>query len=876
MRIVLIGADNEENLGVAMIAASLISARHQVRVVGFTEYGQLDQAVSETLRYRPHVVGLAMQFQHRGWEFTALAEQLRDRGFRGHLVAGGQLATMAYASLLADTPSIDSVVLFDGERTIVDLVEAIGRCRPIAEVPGLAVRLDDGCVRRTEARQLPPDLDALPQAWRYRAATRHFGVPFLPISGGRGCWGKCGFCSITSYYRAAKSSAGGASLRLRSPASIALEMAELTAREQSPCIFCFHDETLLLPRPIDTQKRLREITAEAARLGVEGYGLVGKCRPDCLTEELVKELADQHVIRLYVGIENASQAGQDHLARRTRTEQLDRALRLVNQVGIFSCYNLLIFEPDTTIGDVRENIEFIRNHASNPVNFCRAEPYHGTPLWQQLKASGELEGSWLGWDYHLRDPNAELLFRLTSVVFRQRNFDTFGVANRSMSLGYMEQVMRRFYPGSPQRLARISERAAELTQAITLDSARFLEECVELVQRHGIEERELVEREAVRIGMHLAARDAEFHVQIDRLIEDAERIVADQRAEHRFQVPVRLIEALTGLALAGCVAGSTPGCGGSVGDPAPGGGGGIQGTEGGFTATDPVPQSGGRTATSAATGGMIYDPVPYSGGRSATTTLGQGGTDPVPNSGGRGGTNTGGSTTRTGYGGMVSDALPSTGGRASGGTGGYATYDPVPSGGGRVGNGGATGRGGAIASGGGIASGGIVDDPVPNPGGRSYGGSTGKGGSGGHIDSVPNSGGRSYGGSTGKGGATGYAGIGARTGDAGNAGALASNDVSVGHFRDTRVRRTVRRDQLALYDPPDVTLQATRARDHIHVTIVGLVEPANTRWASRGKLDGQGLSVRWIPGSKDDQLRVAIRTKGGVTIAALRARDVPA
>ena len=45
------------------------------------------------------------------------------------------------------------------------------------------------------------------------------------------------------------------------------------------------------------------------------------------------------------------------------------------------------------IAPVRENVKFIRDHASHPINFCRAEPYFGTQLHTQLAKEQDLGGS---------------------------------------------------------------------------------------------------------------------------------------------------------------------------------------------------------------------------------------------------------------------------------------------------------------------------------------------------------------------------------------------------------------------------------------------------------------------------------------------------
>ena len=49
-----------------------------------------------------------------------------------------------------------------------------------------------------------------------------------------------------------------------------------------------------------------------------------------------------------------------------------------------------------------------------------------------------------------------------------------------------------------------------------------------------------------------------------------------------------------------------------------------------------------------------------------------------------------------------------------------------------------------------------------------------------------------------------------------------------------------------------------------------------TRWEADGDVDGEGREVTWRPASASDQLRLAVRSAGGVAVVALRARDVGA
>jgi len=141
----------------------------------------------------------------------------------------------------------------------------------------------------------------------------------------------------------------------------------------------------------------------------------------------------------------------------------------------------LIFEPDARVSDVRENVTFMRDHAQHPVNFCRAEPYVGTPLAHSLEARQGLGGSYLGHGYRIEDDDTELLFRVCSSAFRQRNFEAAGVANRSMGLGYSMKLIEFFHAGAPGPMASLSRRTEQLTRSIVLETASFLDTAMTLV-----------------------------------------------------------------------------------------------------------------------------------------------------------------------------------------------------------------------------------------------------------------------------------------------------------------------------------------------------------------------------------------------------------
>jgi radical SAM superfamily enzyme YgiQ (UPF0313 family) len=740
MRVVLVGADMEENLGIGMIAAALAGARHAVFVVGFDDSAELDSVVRKVLSHRPAVVGLGMQFQHRAHEFSVLARKLRSAGFRGHVTCGGQWPTMAWREALGSSTGIDSVVLHEGEQTIVDLVAAIAESTDLCAVAGIALRDGQGEPVCTPPRPLVKDLDTLPFPRRYRRHTQHVGVPFIPISSGRGCWGACSYCAITTSSRDAKArGALGPGFRQRGPQNVAVEMAALWhAAGREAAVFCFHDDNFLLPRPEDSLRRVAEMRRHLDEFGVGKAAFVGKVRPDCVTAELARQLAKLGVVRLYVGVENASQRSADHLNRKTQTAAVEQALLALQDAGIFACYNLLIFEPDATLDDVRQNIEFIRKHAEHPVNFCRVEPYHGTPLQQSLASRGILSGSHFGWDYRIVDDRTELMYRICAAAFRERNFAAWGVANRYMGLGYSAKLAEHFYPDQPQ-VGALVRRARVLTESIALENAELLGRALRIAETVDLGDEDTILKKTALLGLEIAALDSVRHAQIDAIYDDMRRLAKTGGAHRLGGGPTRLLaQALQGVAMLSAFTVTTVGCGGSTEDS-------RQADAALDVKEDPT----------------VYDALPPDAGKDVSE-------DPT-----------------------VYDALPPD-------AGADASEDST-----------------------------VVDMAPPDGG----------------LDASD--------------------------------GGSAKNDVpAADHWRDTAPRRAQRTDDLPLYDPPSFTLTAKRSGDRVLVRIDGGPENVTTRWEASGPVIGVGREVEWLPDSEDDQIRLAVRARGGIAVVSLRVSEV--
>jgi anaerobic magnesium-protoporphyrin IX monomethyl ester cyclase len=437
LKVCLIGAELEENLGLRYMAAALESVGHEVLIIPFATGYEIPDVVRQVIENDPDITGLSMVFTGRGREFCRLAQELRRSGYRGHLIGGGPFASFNCERLLKDYPEFDSIGLGEGEELICALAANLG---DLAKVSGICYRRPDGSIALNPSTGNPDNLDALPFPKR-TTFHAYFDKPIASVLTSRGCWRECAFCSINAWYQRG----GGKRFRIRSVESIVAEMKDLYF-QHGVRIFNFQDDNFFLPNP---EKATRRFTALRSRLreeGVERIAIAVKARPDSITYDSIRILDELGLFRVFLGVENASEHGLRNLNRKSCVGEILNALKILNEFDVHIAYNLLMFEPETTLDEILVNLRFIERHIENPFNFCRAEAYAGTGLEAKLVTERRLLGDYFGFDYRLKDPRSEAFHQIANYSFFNRNFSDYGLHYFNMQVDFYFQLLRRFHP----------------------------------------------------------------------------------------------------------------------------------------------------------------------------------------------------------------------------------------------------------------------------------------------------------------------------------------------------------------------------------------------------------------------------------------------
>jgi anaerobic magnesium-protoporphyrin IX monomethyl ester cyclase len=396
--IALIGYQDQGNLGMGYLAAVLQGRGHHVSMIDVRD--DPDQIAERLRAQRPLVVGFSLIFQVFLPQFRRLANYLRASGVTGHFTMGGHFPSLCHDEALSQFPELDSLVRYEGEITLTELVEHLAAGRDWRNTPGIAYR-DDARIVETVPRALVENLDSLPFPYRPYDPETIGGFPTLPLLASRGCARRCSFCSIHMFYR----NAPGKVVRVRRPEKVVEEMLFLH-RNHNIRVILFQDDDFPLWGPVG-RRWADELTGRMHDAGLAGR-VIWKisCRAEYVDRELFAKLQDAGLFLVYMGIESGTEQGLEVLNKEISTEQNLKAVETLKELGIQIGYGFMLFDPTSTFDSIRENIVFLRHMTSDGLaaaTFSRMLPYGGTPIRDALRKEGRLRGDLTTPDYDFLD-----------------------------------------------------------------------------------------------------------------------------------------------------------------------------------------------------------------------------------------------------------------------------------------------------------------------------------------------------------------------------------------------------------------------------------------------------------------------------------------
>jgi len=386
MKILLINPPTEEfvgyqyksiPLGLLYLAGYLEDRGDEVKIVDMNNGQQVDD-------YQPDMIGIGCLFSGRFAPGLQVSIEMKEKHKGVPIVFGGIHPSLFAKEIIDNCPSIDYVVIGEGEETLYKLVHSYN----LREIDGLAYR-DDGKTMVNPKTQFINNVDDIPYpafhlldldtyAFDMSDWENPKGFPLnapIPIITSRACPNRCTFCSMHYVH--------GVGYRPHSPKRVVDEI-EYMYRKYDSHFFQIMDDNMTLDK-----KRIIEICNEITRRGLDiQMNAVNGVAIKTLDDEVVSALVEAGLTRMAIAIESGSKYIRNKCMKKNLTdEQIYKVIEVLKKYPIHLCAFFVIGYPEETHETLEQTRQMIEN-ITPPVNRCHVfcvVPYYGTELFEYCK-----------------------------------------------------------------------------------------------------------------------------------------------------------------------------------------------------------------------------------------------------------------------------------------------------------------------------------------------------------------------------------------------------------------------------------------------------------------------------------------------------------
>lgn len=370
------GISFKENLGLAYLAAFLRTREHVVEIVSAPALGLSTPGLAAAIDdFGPDAIGASLPFTDELASGLACLACLADEFAAIPIFAGGHAVSADPNAGIKAVPSLTAIVHGEGEETFGEVLDRLNTGRDLAGVAGISFLSPSGLVR-TAQRPVLADLDRLPFPARDTARgalARGKHLNELYVAGSRGCPYRCSFCDIKTFY----ANSQRISWRGRSATNIVAELRDLVGEFGTTPTYCFVDDQFIGPG----RAGKRQTTEFAETLRGSGLGLHFEitCRADSVDRDTFSVLKAAGLSGVYLGLDSGSDEALGRFQKDTTVDRSLRAVELLRDLGIAVDFGFIMFDPWTTVDDLRKNLAFLGHLVGLGL------PLHPAVLRSQLK-----------------------------------------------------------------------------------------------------------------------------------------------------------------------------------------------------------------------------------------------------------------------------------------------------------------------------------------------------------------------------------------------------------------------------------------------------------------------------------------------------------
>lgn len=325
--------------------------------------------IDELRSYNPDLIAFSVVSDNYPWALR-LADKIK-KVLNVPIVFGG-VHPSSVPGYVIQQPSVDYIVIGEGEEVLVDLVNNLGDKNACQAIPNIWAK-NGKEISKNEVRPPVQNLDelSLPDKDIFYGKLPYLQDGYIAITS-RGCVNKCTFCN-NSLYQDRIYRGKGRYFRRRSPGNVIAELK--AAKEKYPySAVHFWDEIF-----ISDKKWLSSF--------LEGYkreiGLPFTCciHVNFIDEEVVSLLKDAHCWQAIMGVQSLNEELKRKILNRNETnEKVRKTIQLLRDAGILVICENMLGLPTQTEADLINMLQFYNETRPNRLSLYFIRYYPETKI----------------------------------------------------------------------------------------------------------------------------------------------------------------------------------------------------------------------------------------------------------------------------------------------------------------------------------------------------------------------------------------------------------------------------------------------------------------------------------------------------------------
>ncbi len=335
------------NIQLLYVAAILEALEVDIKyydIVGMElDHNALD---AQLKRFAPDLIGLSV-FTSHFHSACSYAQHFKSLLPKTKIIVGGVHTTIFPIESLQYNPAVDFACVGEAEMVLPEFIRKWKKNETFDGLRGLVWRHGD-VIRYTGPPDLCHDLDATPFPARHLVPNhKYFNFiserrNYTVCNTSRGCPFNCIFCESS-----------GSKWRARSAHNIVEEFEECYEKYGIREIDIFDSSFTV------SKKRVLKVCQLLIEKGLSKKMIWDvRSRVDTVDEEMLDALKEAGCYRIYYGIESGNPEILKKLRKDVNLERIEKIISKTDQIGISPFGYFLIGNPDETLDDIQQTIDF--------------------------------------------------------------------------------------------------------------------------------------------------------------------------------------------------------------------------------------------------------------------------------------------------------------------------------------------------------------------------------------------------------------------------------------------------------------------------------------------------------------------------------------